>query len=138
AQTLNQSTNGDLAQLPTTQLYQTGGLIFQHVTKSSVSQTGQGSLDMIIVAGAPITDYTAEIEQTRSDLRDRLSKNTSLMLMSAVAIAVFFSILSIPLTDVLVGRPMRRLDTHMRELAKFDFSSLKGIDKNLRSWVKEI
>ncbi|KAJ3314235.1 hypothetical protein HDU76_002461 [Blyttiomyces sp. JEL0837] len=139
SQTINESCAGNLSNLPPTQLYQSNGLIFQHLYKRVGSNsTTAGSIGLIIVAGAPITDYTGDIETTRQDLRRKLSQSTTFMLVAAAGIAIGFAFFSIPMTCLLVGGPMNRLNKHMVEVAKFDFSSLKGEDRELRSWIREI
>ncbi|KAJ3302332.1 hypothetical protein HDU76_005539 [Blyttiomyces sp. JEL0837] len=138
AEAINTSCSGNLTKLQPTQLYQSNGLIFQHLFKPvGLASNIGGSINLIIITGAPIADYIGDIEETRKDLRKKLSRSTTVMLITAAAITIAFSLLSIPLTIVLIGWPMNRLNKHMMEVGMFDFSSLRGEDRDIRSWVKQ-
>lgn len=122
----------NLTELSDSQSYQAGGLIFQHVVASL------SGLKVIGIVGAPILDYTEDIEKTRFQLQNQLIYYSSVMLISAAAVSVLCIVLSIPLTVVFIGRPLRRLAKHMEEVAGFDFSSLYNPEKNMRSRITEL
>ncbi|KAJ3191960.1 hypothetical protein HK101_007232 [Irineochytrium annulatum] len=125
--------NNKISDLPSTDTYQTHGLIFQH----SFFRDPYG-LAVIVVSGAPLSDYTGSVEQTRTTLKQNLAKSDNIMIAVAVCLCVFFVALSIPATFVLIGRPLNKLANHMEEASRFDFSALHGVDRNARSSIREL
>ncbi|KAJ3152702.1 hypothetical protein HK101_001797 [Irineochytrium annulatum] len=127
---------GDLGKLVTqypTNTYQTQGLIFQHEI-----HTDSSGLQLVVVVGAPLTDYTGDLEATQRDLSDRLTTTGSVMMALAVGVLVVLTLVSIPLTWYTLARPLKRLAMHMEEVSRFDFASLHGTDKNERSGIREL
>ncbi|KAJ3408963.1 hypothetical protein HDV05_004667 [Chytridiales sp. JEL 0842] len=131
--TLLEACKGDLSTLSSTGTYQTGGLIFQHF-----KYTTSHGLDLIILNGAQVTDFTAELEDTRSTLKDNLSRSNVIMVVIALALSFFLVVLSIPITYATISLPLQRLTRHMSEAAKFDFTSLNGVDRRVRSIIREL
>ncbi|KAJ1546402.1 hypothetical protein HK405_007119 [Cladochytrium tenue] len=137
ASVINQTYPG-LVDLPENRTYPLqSGLLFQHVL-TRIGSVGNASLVLVVVAGAPTTDYTAKIDQTRGQLEDALTRNNQLMLSSAAGVAVFFMLMTIPMTIVFVGRPMQALARSLERVANYDFSVLRGSQSRIRSRVKEI
>ncbi|KAJ1568964.1 hypothetical protein HK405_011723, partial [Cladochytrium tenue] len=131
------STSGDLTDLATNETFHEGGLLFRYVTKIVGTESG-GTITLVIVAGVKEDDYTGAIDATRDDLQAGLVRNNTYMLIAAVGAAVVFMALTVPLTLALVGRPMRALAHHLERMSKYDFSSIRGADKNATSWIKEV
>ncbi|KAJ3168057.1 hypothetical protein HK101_011690 [Irineochytrium annulatum] len=113
--------------------YQTEGLIFQHELHTDAS-----GLQLIVVVGAPLTDYTGDLEATQRDLSNRLTTTGRLMMGLAVGVVLALMLISIPLTWYTLARPLKRLAKHMEEVSRFDFNSLHGTDKNERSGIREL
>ncbi|KAJ3214653.1 hypothetical protein HDU67_001413 [Dinochytrium kinnereticum] len=66
---------------------------------------------------APQGDFTGEIDATATTLREKLNRNMRFMMIIGSALT---------------------LAKHMEEVAKFDFASLHGKDKNDRSLIREL
>ncbi|KAJ3120701.1 hypothetical protein HK101_006900, partial [Irineochytrium annulatum] len=127
------ATTSGLASLPINGTYLTAGLIFQHTVV-----TVTGNLNVIVVAGAPQTDYLGDLESTQRDLQTRLRTNGRNVLLLSVGLVIVLIAASMPVTSLMLARPMRRLALHMEEVSRFEFSSLKGADKNERSFIREL
>ncbi|KAJ3093653.1 hypothetical protein HDU96_002114 [Phlyctochytrium bullatum] len=100
-------------------------------------EMGHG-LRLWTLIAAPLGDYTGGIEQTSVELRERLANNTKLMVGIGAGVVLAFVILWFPITIFTIGRPLRSLAKHMEEIARFDFGSLRGKERNQRSFIKEI
>ncbi|KAI9332164.1 hypothetical protein DFJ73DRAFT_799624 [Zopfochytrium polystomum] len=130
----NISANGTY-QLPRTEVIP--ALLFSYA-KKLIGTPGYPNITLILVAGAQSSDYTAEIDLTRENIKHALIGYNTWMVASAAIVAVFFMLLTIPMTLMWVGRPMRKLATNMERVAKYDFSVLKGTDRNKRSRITEV
>ncbi|KAJ3099717.1 Adenylate cyclase 1 [Phlyctochytrium planicorne] len=95
-------------------------------------------LKVFVLVGAPFRDYTGGIDDTGVTLRDKLNGNVRLMLVIGAIIVVAFVLLSIPVTHYTITAPLKMLAKHMEEVARFDFGSLHGKDRNQRSIIKEL
>ncbi|KAJ3188497.1 RHO1 GDP-GTP exchange protein 2 [Irineochytrium annulatum] len=133
ANTLLEACAGDLTALPPNGTYYVGGLIFQHMM-----YTDPYGLNMIIVSGAPLNDYIGPFELTRLALRDNLYRAEIAMIVVASSLCLAFVLISIPTTFLLIGRPLNRLSSSMVDVSKFDFSSLQGVNRESRSFIKEL
>ncbi|KAJ3191961.1 hypothetical protein HK101_007233 [Irineochytrium annulatum] len=132
-QAILEACKGNLTNLPASETYQKSGLIFQH---SSFSDPY--GLNMYVVNGAPLTDYTGSVEETRSTLKSNLNHSEMVMIIIAVSLCVFFVGMSVPATFILIAKPLNRLAQHMEQASKFDFSALHGVNRNARSTIKEL
>ncbi|KAJ3096411.1 hypothetical protein HDU97_005908 [Phlyctochytrium planicorne] len=128
ANTVFQSANGNLTALPDKRTYTVNNLIFQHL----VYRDGYG-LNVIIVNGAPLTDYTGNIESTKSELIVKLDQNCKMMLYISVALIVFFTTISTTFITFSAVRPLSQLTTQVERLSKMDFENLQSYasSKNL-------
>ncbi|KAJ3214654.1 hypothetical protein HDU67_001414 [Dinochytrium kinnereticum] len=95
-------------------------------------------LNVFLLIGAPLSDYTGGIDATSVELRDRLNANTRLMLIIGAGAVLAFVVLSIPVTHFTIAKPLKTLSRHMEEVAKFDFGSLHATDRNKRSFIREL
>ncbi|KAJ3215890.1 hypothetical protein HDU67_010192, partial [Dinochytrium kinnereticum] len=95
-------------------------------------------LRMNLLIGAPLSDYTGGIDGTSLELRNRLSSNTRMMLVIGAGVVLCFIVLSIPVSHYAFAAPLKRLASHMEEIARFEFASLYGKDRNRRSFLREV
>ncbi|KAJ3093465.1 hypothetical protein HDU97_009610, partial [Phlyctochytrium planicorne] len=95
-------------------------------------------IHVFILVGAPLRDYTQGIDDTGVTLRERLNGVTRLMLLIGAGLVIVFVLLSIPVTHFVIAKPLKMLARHMEEVARFDFGSLHGKDRNERSIIREL
>ncbi|KAJ3104693.1 hypothetical protein HDU97_008969 [Phlyctochytrium planicorne] len=95
------------------------------------------NLRVFVLIGAPVSDYTGNIEATSNELRSRLGRSNVLMILIGAALVVAFVLLSFPVTFYLIATPLNHLAKHMEEASRFEFSSLHGKDRNERSLIRE-
>jgi hypothetical protein len=95
-------------------------------------------LELIVIIGAPLQDYTFQVDDTRTTLKSRMVRSQLTMVAIAIGLAILFVALSVPATYLLIGWPMVRLTKHIVAATKFDFTALHGVDRHQRSFIKEL
>ncbi|KAI9332314.1 hypothetical protein DFJ73DRAFT_855934 [Zopfochytrium polystomum] len=139
AQLINQTatTPSDLRTLPSTYSSESQGLLYSFRT-ATIGTVPTGTLSYVVVAAVPTSDYTAELDATRASILAELGRNNAAMGASAAAVSVFFMLLTVPMTVLWIGRPLRMLCANMAQVAQYDFTGLKQNDRNRRSAIVEV
>ncbi|KAJ3100826.1 hypothetical protein HDU97_001880 [Phlyctochytrium planicorne] len=119
---------GNLTTLPTQMTYTVNGLIFQHL----VYKDDYG-LNIIIVNGAPLTDYTGDIETTKAKLVLKLDQNWNSMLYISIGLILFFTFAFVIFITFSAVRPLTQLTNQVHKLSMGDFENLQSYanSKNL-------
>ncbi|KAJ3337186.1 hypothetical protein HDU93_001474 [Gonapodya sp. JEL0774] len=114
-------------------LWQVGDNLFQVKSKTV------WNYKYIIISGAPVSDYIGDTVNLSQKLRNDGTRVGTILIISAIAVVLFMSGLSLVFTWFFVTSPIRVILAAMDKATRCDFSSIKDGSFNARpSAVSEV
>ncbi|KAJ3113340.1 hypothetical protein HDU96_003513 [Phlyctochytrium bullatum] len=95
-------------------------------------------LNLFVVVSAPVADFSGNVEQVSRELRRRLDRNVTIVILIGCGLVVGFVALSVPITIYTLAKPMQDLSFSMQEASRFDFTSLHEQKNKHASFIQEL